>query len=154
METASYELWFGVRYMHVVSIALLTGGASLVCACCAAPAARRASLVAIATGYEWLFWSVIGVTVATGVSNLGLKGDGLLGSETGWGAALSIKLAAVLLSLALSVVRSDFVIRARVVDGLGATTRGRVVLGVLYGLTLALLLGALWIGLGLAHGRY
>jgi hypothetical protein len=30
----------------------------------------------------------------------------------------------------------------------------RAILGVLYGLTVVILLGALWIGLGLAHGRY
>jgi hypothetical protein len=30
----------------------------------------------------------------------------------------------------------------------------RMALGSLYGLTVIILLGALWLGLGLAHGRY
>jgi hypothetical protein len=35
-----------------------------------------------------------------------------------------------------------------------APQRVRVVLGTLYGLSVLVLLGVVWIGLGLAHGRY
>jgi putative copper export protein len=105
--------------------------------------------------YEQAFWLVIGVSVATGVSNLGLKGEGLLGPDTAWGTALLLKLAAVLLLLILSLLRSDFIIRgnAAATAGSGAR-RERIVIAALYGLTLLLLLGILWGGLGLAHGRY
>jgi putative copper export protein len=156
MEAASYQLWFAVRYAHVASIALLTGGAFIVAALSisSAPPGEREIALAAAVIYEWAFWSVAGVTVATGVSNLGLKGEGLLGPHTQWGTALTVKLALVVLMLALSVVRSDFVIRWRAVTAAGASGRGRMTLGVMYGLTCALFLGAMWIGLGLAHGRY
>jgi hypothetical protein len=156
METVSYQLWFAVRYVHVASMALLAGGALTLCALCASASARSESEAALVAAplYEWAFWSVIGVTVATGVSNLGLKGEGLMGPDTTWGTALSIKLAAVLLLLALSLVRSDFVIRCRSAIHVGLSARARTILGALYGLTVAVLLGALWIGLGLAHGRY
>jgi hypothetical protein len=65
-----------------------------------------------------------------------------------------MKLAAALLLLALSLVRSDFVIRCSALSHAVPSDRARAILGSLYGLTVAVLLGALWIGLGLAHGRY
>ena len=156
MEAFSYQLWFAVRYLHLASVTVLAGGASIVCVLCTSFRAARESAAPIAAAvvYEWAFWLSIGVTVATGVSNLGLKGEGLLSSYTGWGTALSVKLVGVLFLLALSVVRSDFVIRCSAASHTGGFGRGRVVLSALYGLTVAMLLGALWIGLGLAHGRY
>ena len=156
METVSYQLWFAVRYVHLCSVTLLAGGSFLICALCVSSGSDResgAALVAAAL-YEWAFWMIVGVTVATGVSNLGLKGQGLLGPGTSWGTALSIKLGGVLLLLALSLVRSDFVIRWRAVPDERASGRGLVILGALHGVTLVVLLSALWIGLGLAHGRY
>ena len=156
VDTFSYGLWFAVRYVHVVSATLMAGAACIVCALCASSRAAHESeaVLAVAVLYEWAFWLLIGVTVATGVSNLGLKGEGLLGAETTWGRALTIKLAAVLFLLALSGVRSDLVIRLRAAPPAAASGRGRVALGALYGLTIVVILGALWIGLGLAHGKY
>jgi hypothetical protein len=151
----SYGLWFGVRYVHLVSVALVAGGAATLCALCAADAtAGTAELtLAAAAVYEWAFWGTIGVTVATGVSTLGLKGAGLLGPHTAWGTALTVKLTAVTVLLALSVVRTDFVVRCREWRR-PAPPRARIVLGTLYALTVTIVLGALWIGLGLGHGRY
>jgi hypothetical protein len=106
----------------------------------------------LASAYEWAFWSLAGVTVATGISNLGLKGDGLLGPETTWGTALLVKLIAVFLLMTLSLVRTDLVVRCHNLTRAGA--RVHAVLATLYGLTVLTLLGTLWIGLGLAHGRY
>jgi hypothetical protein len=97
---------------------------------------------------------VAGVAVVTGVSNLGLKGEGLMGPATAWGRALSTKLGAVLVLLALSLVRGDFVIRCAAAKRADVTARERAILGALYALTVVILLGALWIGLGLGHGRY
>ena len=151
MEAFSYQIWFAVRYVHVLSVALLSGGALALCALSSSSAAgvdARVTLIA-ATMYERAFWLVAGVTVATGVSNLGLKGDGVLGPDTSWGAALSFKLTLVLMLLALSLVRTDFVARSP-----APTRRARVVLIALYGGTAAALFTAFWIGLGLAHGRY
>jgi hypothetical protein len=154
--TFSYGLWFAVRYVHVATVTVMAGGAVIVCALCASSRAAPEAGVGLVAAviYEWGFWSLIGVTVATGVSNLGLKGDGLLGPQTRWGTALTIKLTTVLLLLVLSLVRTDLVIRLRAARPAAASERGRVALGALYGLTVAVMLGALWIGLGLAHGKY
>ena len=157
MPGASYQLWFAVRYVHLASVALLTGGAVFAAVACEArdssavqPDTRAMFRTALA--YEWIFWSVVGVAAATGISNLGLKGDGLLGPETSWGTALSVKLGAVLLLLALSFVRSDIVTRCS--ESPSVDVRVRRVLSVLYGITALTLFSALWLGLGLAHGRY
>src|SRR5262245_51655404 len=111
MPGGFFQLWFAVRYVHVASVAVLAGGAVLIALLCAMHAYGDPLRVAlpIAVVYEWIFWSVVGVTAATGVSNLGLKGDGLLGPQTGWGAALTIKLSAVVAWLCLSLVRTSVV---------------------------------------------
>ncbi len=113
MDTFSYQTWFAVRYVHIVSVALLSGGALTVCAVSASSAAitepKPALMLAVA--YERAFWLAAGVMVATGVSNLGMKGDGVLGRDTAWGAALFVKLTGVAFLLMLSLIRSDFVAR-------------------------------------------
>jgi hypothetical protein len=155
MDAFSYQTWFAVRYVHVVSGALLVGGALTLCGLSASTGtiADSSAVRGAAVLYERLFWLVIGVSVATGISNLGLKGEGLLGPDTTWGTALSIKLAAVLSLLILSLVRTDFVVRCLARAAVGAR-RERMVLTALYGVSVTLLLGVLWGGLGLAHGRY
>jgi hypothetical protein len=84
-----------------------------VCAVSASSAAitepKPALMLAVA--YERAFWLAAGVTVATGVSNLGMKGDGVLGPDTAWGAALFVKLTGVAFLLMRSLIRSDFVAR-------------------------------------------
>ena len=149
-----YQLWFAVRYLHVASVTLLSGGALLITVLCLAPdGAGLKAVLAVASAYEWIFWSVAGVTVATGVSNLGLKGNGLLGPHTVWGTALSIKLVVVLVLLVLSALRSDIVVRGRARTQL-SSSRFRMILGGIYAATVTMILAALWLGLGLAHGRY
>ena len=119
MDNAFYQLWFAVRYIHVASAALLTGGAVTLCALCVRPRGEGESAAVLAAPvYEWMFWSLVGLTVVTGVSNLGLKGDGLMAPETTWGRALTMKLTAALVLLALSLVRTDFVIRCSAAAGL------------------------------------
>ena len=155
MESSSYQLWFAVRFVHIISVSLLAGGAMMVCMSGLFRQAlpeRRLTCCAVASAYEWAFWSLAGVTAATGISNLGLKGDGLLGPETTWGTALLVKLIAVLLLMALSLVRTDFMIRYRGMTS--GSVRTHTTLMTLYGLTVVALLGTIWIGLGLAHGRY
>jgi len=150
------QLWFAMRYVHVASITLLAGGALLLTACAARAAAvpEMRIFVSVAVAYEWIFWGAAGITVATGVSNLGLNGDGLLGANTGWGTALSLKLALVLVRLAVSLIRSELVMRFQQRSHSGEPGTMPRPLAVLYGLTTAAIFGAAWIGLGLAHGRY
>jgi hypothetical protein len=158
MEHDSYQLWFAVRYVHVASIAILAGGAFMVFMVSALRTPRASGdVLAIAAVYEWVFWITTGVTIATGVSNLGLKGAGLVGTETAWGKALVAKLAGVFLLLMISAIRSEFVVRCQAAAGSGAASepeRVNNVVRTLYGLTAAILLAAAWIGLGLAHGKY
>jgi hypothetical protein len=152
---AFYQTWFAVRYVHVASAAVLVGGAGTICGLSASTAAIGDSTAvrAAAVLYEQMFWLAIGLSVATGISNLGLKGEGLLGPDTTWGTALSLKLTAVLSLLILSLVRSDFIIRCGAAAIAGGR-RERIAIAVLYGVTGLLLMGILWGGLGLAHGRY
>jgi hypothetical protein len=150
-----FQLWFAVRYLHVASVALIAGGALIVAASClVAPAGSDADPLRAAAAYEWVFWMLIGLAAVTGVSNLGLKGEGLLGPATSWGRALTTKLVAVLTLLAVSLVRSDYIIRCGAAPRAALSARARAVAGGLYAATVAILLGAMWIGLGLGHGRY
>ena len=73
---------------------------------------------------------------------------------TSWGRALTMKLAEVLTLLAVSLLRSDFVIRCGAAPRPVLSNRARVVAAWLYAATVAILLAAMWLGLGLAHGRY
>jgi uncharacterized membrane protein len=153
--TPSYQLWFAVRYIHIASVTLLLGGSALLCAWSVSLEQGRgaAAVLQAAITFEWMFWSIAGVLVLTGVSNLGLKGDGLMPPNTTWGTALTAKLAVALILLMLSLTRSDIVIRCRQAPPAAADRASRM-LGRMYGLTAVVLLTALWIGLGLAHGRY
>jgi hypothetical protein len=82
-----------------------------------------------------------------------MKGDGVLGPDTAWGAALFVKLTGVAFLLTLSLIRSDFVARCAAPTH-QHSRRARAVLISLYGGTAVALFGVTWIGLGLAHGRY
>src|SRR4051794_21041340 len=102
MNEPSFQLWFAVRYVHVAAVALLAGGATLLAVSCLVPRATvsvDAALSAVPI-YEWTFWLLVGLVAVTGISNLGLKGEGLMGPATSWGGALTTKLAAVLTLLA------------------------------------------------------
>jgi hypothetical protein len=107
VDNAWYQLWFAVRYIHVASVALLTGGAVTLCALCVRPrgAVEAGRAVLAAPAYEWMFWSAVGITVVTGVSNLGLKGDGLMAPETMWGRALRARRGRLPGSLGADLVR-------------------------------------------------
>ena len=154
MAGVSYQLWFAVRYVHIASAAVLAGGAMLAAAICGTAAGFDIGvLTTVASAYEWTFWSLVGVVAATGVSNLGLKGEGLLGPGTSWGVALSIKLGAALFLLALSFVRTDIIACSHRLSGIH-DARLRRVLTALYAATGLTMLAVLWLGLGLAHGRY
>jgi hypothetical protein len=155
MLEPSFQLWFAVRYVHVASVAVLAGGATLLAAWCLGRTADGARLALIAAPiYEWTFWLLTGFVAVTGVSNLGLKGEGLMSPATSWGKALTTKLTAVLALLTISLLRSDVVIRCGGAARRATSDRARVIAGCLYAATVGILLVAMWIGLGLAHGRY
>ncbi|MFB6308977.1 MAG: CopD family protein [Haloarculaceae archaeon] len=132
-----------VRFLHVIGMALLLGGAAVTW-----DRSRRASdpaeLLDAAGRYEWLFWTVTGVMVATGVGNLGVSGVADL--STRWGAVLAVKLLAVLGLLGGSVVRT-----LAVEDSTGAGSDA-VVLRRSYAATTLYLAGLLALAEVLAHG--
>jgi uncharacterized membrane protein len=172
-----YEVWFAVRYLHLLSAAVLLGGAILLAWGYASPSLLASSSSdALAIVYERAFWLVVALLTLTGVSNLGLKGAGLLGVDARWGRVLLFKLVLALLLFAGSFVRTTFVSQHRRgvdADGWAERTLGprqwpgkvqregpvdqlrdRRVLTMLYAATALTLCGVLWVGLGLAHGRY
>ncbi|WP_254543180.1 hypothetical protein [Halomarina pelagica] len=105
--------------------------------------------VAVAAGYERLFWGAAGVAVMTGVGNLGALAPGLPPSDSAWGLALTVKLAGVLGLLLGSVPRTLLVARCdaagTVGDGVRTLRRG-------YGATALYLTGVLALAEVLAHG--
>jgi uncharacterized membrane protein len=143
-----------IRWLHVAAMALVLGGALLVCALCrrgAAPGDGGRALLAAARAYEWLFWLGAGTLVMTGVGNLGAFGAALPAPQTRWGGTLTAKLLAVLATLLLAVVRTRVVARASSAEA-ALTQRGWTALRVLYGLTGLALGGVSALAVWLAHG--
>lgn len=137
-----------VRTLHVLAMAALLGGAALL-AVLAARAHGPACLEA-ARGYEVLFWGAAGVLVLTGVGNLGAFGDALPPPGSPWGVGFLAKVAAVLLLLPLSMVRTLAVALASALPGLSPPVERR--LAAAYAAT-ALLAGTIVVlAVGLAHG--
>src|SRR4051812_32383894 len=113
MKPDPFQLSLVVRYFHVAAAAVMGGGAVMVAAFAFASESRRGVQAAVdaAFTYEYLFWLVAGLSVATGVGNLGVKGPALLGTDTLWGLALFVKFTIVLCIIAVSVVRCDYILR-------------------------------------------
>ncbi|MFC7155727.1 CopD family protein [Halomarina halobia] len=151
-----FPIHLAIRWLHVLSVALLLGGAVL-----AWVSLRRIGeverrerygeyAVAVAAGYERLFWGAAGVAVMTGVGNLGALAPGLPPSDSAWGLALTVKLAGVLGLLLAAVPRTLLV--ARCDEAAGATGRRVRTLRRGYGATALYLTGVLGLAEVLAHG--
>lgn len=126
MDTLDLHLL--IRAVHVVAATLILGGAAIVwlLAVRTSAEASRAQAEAVlfaAERYEWVFWASAAAIVATGVGNLGAFGEGLPAPDSEWGGTLLVKLGAVLVLLAGSVVRTLTLVRlleGRAVPGLAA----------------------------------
>jgi hypothetical protein len=144
------------RYVHVASMALVLGGALLLCALSVRPAPSQPEalqrLMLFAAGrYELLFWLALGALVLTGVGNLGAFGAALPVESTAWGQKFAVKLSLVLLFVLLSLVRTLLVarlgaLRADALPALPALFRTA------YGGTLLFGLLILFLAVSLAHG--
>jgi uncharacterized membrane protein len=145
-----------VRWLHVAAMALTLGGALLVWVVALrpgehAPASQGRLLLGLAEHYERLFWLGIGLLVMTGVGNLGAFGLGLPEPASPWGQRLGLKLAAVLLLLAFSVLRTVVVIRLSAAGEAGLAPTARRLPAFYAGTALAL--GAIvLLAVVLAHG--
>ena len=144
-----------VRTLHVLGLALLLGGAAGVLLAVRTP---KSDPLALAVGYEWLFWPVLGVMVVTGVGNLAAVGAP--GPATDWGATFTAKLGLVLLFVLGSLLRTVTVVR------MSGEAKGKPPLGAVrsreralrrwtrraYGATAGLLVVLVVLGEVLAHG--
>ncbi|MFD1597443.1 CopD family protein [Halobellus rarus] len=117
-----------VRLAHVLGMAVLLGGA--VAAWQALRIGNRDPRPVLRR-YEWLFWGALGVSIATGVGNLGTLGPP--GPTTRWGSILTFKLLVVAGVVVLSAVRSLAVGRLGDSGAVRSIARGR--LRVLYAAT-------------------
>lgn len=146
---------FLVRSVHVVSAALLLGGACLIWGLAvrpgAAPEERDRLLILAAERYEWLFWPVVGLLIATGVGNFGAFGSALPGKDTPWGWKMELKLFAVVMFLLLSILRTLLAIRFGMADSETISIPCSKILQPLYAGTALYLVAVLLLAVGLAH---
>lgn len=137
-----------VRWLHVLAMATLVGGALL---CWGLLRRRDADPIPLLRTYEWLFWASAGVAVLTGVGNLGVIAPAIPRPTTSWGVAFSVKLVGVLALFPGSAVRTMGVLDlAGSSTHLTKTTLDRLRIG--YAATTIWLLGILVLAEVLAHG--
>ena len=129
-------------------MAAALGGALLVTAVVFSRREPSGALAA-ALAYERLFWAAAGVLVMTGVGNLGAFGRALPEPRTEWGSALTVKLFAVALLVAISLPRTLAVLRLGRAASEGLAV-GRALRGVYAG-TVALLGLIVFVAEVLAH---
>jgi hypothetical protein len=135
------DVSLAVRVAHLLAMGVLLGGGAL---CAWALLRRDPDAGTTLRRYEWAFWAAVGVSVATGVGNLGAFGDGLPPSASGWGAALRWKLGIALAGLPLSALRTVLAHRP--------TGRTRPILLALHAATLAGLVATVTLAEVMAHG--
>lgn len=135
------DVHVAVRAAHLLAMGVMLGGSAL-CAwtlLCRAPDAGP-----LLRGYEAAFWGALGVSVATGVGNLGAFGEGLPAVSSPWGGALSWKLSLALAGLPLSALRTLLSLRP--------PERARPALLALHAATLVGLVAAVLLAEVMAHG--
>ena len=145
-----------VRWMHILAMAGMLGGAMLVWAMSVRAggldlAQQGGLLLALAEKYERLFWLAMGVQVMTGAGNLGAFGAALPDPATVWGGRFALKLLAVLIFLAFSMLRTLVLARLTQAAGFRSARMTRVFQSFYGGTALALAAIAL-LAVALAHG--
>lgn len=150
------DLHLLIRYLHIVAMALMLGGALLLWRLSvSAPAtdgdAQQRLMLFGARRYEFLFWLALGVIVMTGVGNLGALGAALPGPQSTWGTKFIAKVGFVLVFILFSLMRTLWVAR------LGAATPGAfpthsAAFQYAYGGTTLFVLAILFLAVSLAHG--
>ena len=147
-----------VRWLHVLGMAVVFGGAALVWLVLRdgddhrLPPAPGSAGLRVAAAYEWLFWAATGLLVLTGVGNLGTMAPAVPGLATPWGSTFAVKLAGVLALLLGSLVRSVGVVGLLATR---STATGSAVAGRLrraYAATAVYLLALVALAEVLAHG--
>ncbi|MFN8559718.1 MAG: hypothetical protein U0531_21025 [Dehalococcoidia bacterium] len=143
-----------VRLVHVGAAAVVFGGLALVTLLLLQR--RRADdatpLLGVVELFERVAWLALGVIVMTGVGNAGAIGRALPGPSSVWGGRFAVKLAAVLLLLLLSLVRSAAVTHAAARAPVALAAEAVNPLLRLYGLSVTLTGVILGLAVFLAHG--
>ena len=150
------DLHLLIRYLHIVAMALMLGGALLlwwlsVRVSATDGDARQQLMLFGAHRYELLFWLALGVIVMTGVGNLGAFGATLPGPQSAWGAKFIAKIGLVLVFILLSLMRTLFVARLGAAPT-GALPASAVGFQYVYGGTTLFMLAILFLAVSLAHG--
>lgn len=145
-----------MRWIHVASMALLLGGASLLwgLAVKANPSSQPIAnqfLLFAAERYELLFWTAIGLIVISGIGNLGALGLNLPNANTLWGGRLALKLVVVLLFILLSLLRTLLIARLDAGTQSAFKFSAVTVLRNLYAGTVFYVIGILFLAILLAH---
>ena len=143
-----------VRWVHLLGMAALFGGAVLAWGMLRRDALREtpAAALHVAAAYEWLFWAGAGLLVLTGVGNLGAIAPAIPGPGTPWGTTFSVKIVGVLGLLLGSLVRTLGVVGLieRAPLRLAPVEFDRLRVG--YAATALYLLGVVLLAEVLAHG--
>ena len=145
IEIDHHVIALAIRWLHIVAMATMLGGAALVSWLTMSTASG--ALVNVAVRYEQMFWVGIGVVVMTGVGNLGAFGLSLPPPITTWGGTFITKLTLVAMLVVLSLPRSLVV--ARIASGARASTR---LLRWIYGATAGGIAAIAGLAVWLAHG--
>lgn len=142
-------LHFIVRWVHVVSMAFVMGGALLLWS---VPAQEEHTVLWAAERYERLFCAALGLLVVTGIGNLGVFGAGLPTTTTAWGTQLTLKLLAVLLFMLFSLLRTLLVAQLAGVHTEVDNTGSSTLIRRLYAGTTLFVIVILLLAVSLAHG--
>jgi uncharacterized membrane protein len=145
-----------IRAVHVAAMALLLGGATLLWLASWRKRSEEGEpaswLLFLAQRYELLFWGAIGLSVMTGVGNLGALGSALPARSTPYGGKLLVKLLAVLVLIVLSLVRTTLIARLSAEDDSASAVALKRIVPPMYLVTTLLLLAITLIAVSLAHG--
>lgn len=146
---------FVVRSLHLLSVSFLLGGAVLILLVLLAYGSRAREqgrlTLSIMQGYEWGFWGAAGLTVMTGIGNLGAFGDFLPDTSTAWGSTLVIKLSLVLGLLFLSALRSLSLLLVSSSGVEALSLQGLRLFRAMYGGTALYVAGVIALAVHLAH---
>ncbi len=146
-----------VRWIHVIFMAILLGGAALLWSWRFRPnvigqALPASAFLSVAERYEGLAWLGIGLLVLTGIGNLAAFREGLPGWNTPWGNKLIAKLLSYLFFMIFSLFRSMVVVRLGMDSGEAESSPNWRLLRFFYAGTALFAILILFLAVWLAHG--